>query len=1343
MEHAQKPQSGFTLFGLLIVVAVLIAIILGLWKFFPANPKPSGPTIVRGFIAVAVGAQHSANATDQQKEEIHLPSIQVVLRAVGTTNDSAPSITDLSGRFTTQVKTPGKYQVCWKGEGFGSGCVGKPFTIAGRFQSIGTVLIPLQRERDSVAIYGTVRLADGATPRAFDALANINTFARISVLDANGKKTQLEVAVNNHDQYVLTGVQPGQDYWLRIRQEKYDHQQRLRVASGAPTQRFDFTMLNSAPRLEPLLASDSTGIRIGTAAPGSTVELKARASDRDADPIAYFWRVSAGTLSSATNPNPKWTLPNLTGRHAATLIAYDGRGGYASQSVAVTIDPRGLEFSGRVTGTDAPTLANATVDVNGKTTTTDANGYFRLFAPDNRRFVINIRKAGYGFASGIYYGSVVGGTWQLVRASVDTVDPKLDIEVTNKRTRGDCTGAPSERLDWKGHPKLAEPRFQDGRGNFVTAPKEIARLPGLPSREGYRKEIANECGPGIMVKIPAGSLVDADGKPPADMVSVQLSTVDLQSPNQMPGNYSVLQANGSIRVMQSYGAGIVEIYAGGTKYNLKPGAKATLIIPVDPGQIAAGGALPPTIPLLRYSEIKGVWEQDGSANLATVNGKPAYVAQVSRFSALNSDLIKQDQSCLAVQNQNMPASYDLEVTIPQTGSAAPVKRLFQNVTGNNIEHVLLNLPKQTNIVLVPIRTTDPDPNKNQLPMGVFVVNTGAPQNPNWPTVQGGFVNEPQGPPYYTTDAGGNPNGACSTKIILKDLGQQFYPDPSSLLTGAFLHGLQAFAAVNLSDTDPAFAADANQVLRDGVAAASVAYRKAIDPRGLRTSLACFKAANGFPNPGETCPVAGFSPPAEQTETKAAYANTIDLGFGREMHCVKNGANVACYVSNHQSLVYTGPGQGTDVSKADAAVDGLNGLVAPDATVAMEYSQIEDFAAPGSPVTASDPERVVKFFVFNGAGNPVDKANLDGLGDRLVPQLCMVCHGGAIPNVAGSTTTGGVSTPVFRDPAVNAAGSRADVKLNSKFLPFDLRSFAYSTTLGFDRNSQEGAFKTLNEMAKAAPPPDASDPTSNVISVLYDAWYPGNLIPQQNAVVPLWNSNPQRAAVYAGAVAPACRTCHVANPDPALRFDRAIASGGQAGFDDSLSAVQLRVCKQHVMPHARRTHDLFWTSTNPSQPAQLQVYGDAVKTANPAVGWQKVGDAGVALDLLCGNEYTQGGGVIVTNTAFSPVNTIFSGVCTGCHSTGAASSQTFAHLNLATNAHANIVGVDSWELPAMKRVAPGNTGGSYLLRKLQSTHTGLGAYQPPGPGNPMPPPNGGLPATNINTISGWITGGAQP
>ncbi len=1325
----------------LVLIAFLSLVIFSA-ILFTQPTAPKGP-LVRGFIAANVGGRSELGPSSPPIEDIYLPNVRVVLRDLSTNVLSDPVTTDLSGRFTARVKHPGRFQVCWSAKGL-KGCEDKPFSMDRWYRNIGTIRIPIPRSRGSVALYGRVGFVDGSSPRTLEPLANINAFATISLLDSRGNAIY-KVPVNNDDQYLLPLVQLGKRFQLRINEESYDHSQALELGNSTlPTQRIDFTMLNSPPQVDPLVALDDNKLRVSNAVAGATVTLNARVSDPDKDQLRLLWQVSAGALSSATDPEPKWKLPATQGNHAATLIVYDGKGGYAKSSLNVTIDRSGLIFSGTVSGSDSPALAGAEIDVNGRAALTDSSGFFRLRVQDRKRFVMTIRKTGYAFASSVYYDAVVGGRWRLTRAEVFKIDPSQTVDLRHKRSGRDCFGAPSDQLNWKEHPALALPQYQDGHGNIAPLPKDAQKLPGLPGRREYRR---GECGPGVRVKIPANSLVDSSGRAPTGTIDAQISTVDLATPDQMPGNYTVIQANGQTRAMQSYGASTVEIFAGATKYNLRSGTTATLILPVDQVQLQSGGALPATIPLLSYDEARGVWREDGQAQLSTVDGVQAYVANVSHFTAYNTDLIKTDQACLAVQNQNMPANYNLEITVPQTGGAAPATILKTGVVGGTSETAILNLPRDTNIVLVPIRTTDPDPNLNNLPMGVFVVNTGAPQNPAWPTVSGGFANEPVGPPYYQ-ETNGVPSGACSTKVVLRDLGLQFYP--STPLTGAFLHGLGSFAAVNLSDIDPAFAADANQTLRDAVTQASQDYRSQIDPRGLRPTLSCFKIANRMPiKPGETCPQhtgTGFVPQSPLTETTAVYANTVDLGFGREMHCVQDGANVACYVSNYDSLVYTGPGQGSDVTKAQKAVDGFNGLVLPDATVAMEFSQIEDDTADGTPVTKTDPDRVVKFFVFNQAGNPVNNANLDGLGQRPVPQLCMVCHGGQIPNPAGTTsTTGGVPTPVFN--------SRDNVKLNSKFLPFDLSSFSYAAPDSdaanpFNKLNQQTAFRNLNQMVKVAPPPDPTDPSSNVISDLYDMWYPGNAIPQQNTFVPLWNADALHQNTYTKVVARACRTCHVANAEPTLRFERPGASAG-VGFEGNLGTVQLRVCKEHVMPHARRTHDLFWTSVGPNQPAQLQAYGDTIN----AFGWQKVGTSGVDPSLLCGQEFTQGGVPPIAPSAFTPVATVFSGNCVGCHNSGNAapgSGFNVAGLNLQQpGTYARIVDFNSTELPSFKRIAFGtNTENtSYLWHKINNSHAGLpGAFSSPGPGVAMPQGTQGLVITDqlsAFVIRDWIRNGAPP
>src|ERR1700752_3247296 len=121
MKHgliAQRPVWARAL----AMAGLFAAVVAGTWAYFPLAP-PSGPTLVRGYIAVTVGGRGMGLAGVDPVEQIHLSSVEVVLRQAGTSVDSEPVVTDLSGRFTAHVKSPGSYQVCWKVDGFGSGCV--------------------------------------------------------------------------------------------------------------------------------------------------------------------------------------------------------------------------------------------------------------------------------------------------------------------------------------------------------------------------------------------------------------------------------------------------------------------------------------------------------------------------------------------------------------------------------------------------------------------------------------------------------------------------------------------------------------------------------------------------------------------------------------------------------------------------------------------------------------------------------------------------------------------------------------------------------------------------------------------------------------------------------------------------------------------------------------------------------------------------------------------------------------------------------------------------------------------------------------------------------------------
>src|SRR5204862_4439341 len=113
----------------------------------------------------------------------------------------------------------------------------------------------------------------------------------------------------------------------------------------------------------------------------------------------------------------------------------------------------------------------------------------------------------------------------------------------------------------------------------------------------------------------------------------------------------------------------------------------------------------------------------------------------------------------------------------------------------------------------------------------------------------------------------------------------------------------------------------------------------------------------------------------QGDTSAIYYNAGDLGFGREMHCRQSAdanPDVACYVTNY------GLPAGDPVLALSQAI----AHDPPVATVGMDYS-----APPGGGA------KVVKFYVWNAAGNLQNQAALDSEGFKSVPQICLVCHGG--------------------------------------------------------------------------------------------------------------------------------------------------------------------------------------------------------------------------------------------------------------------------------------------------------------------------------------------------------------
>jgi hypothetical protein len=270
-----------------------------------------------------------------------------------------------------------------------------------------------------------------------------------------------------------------------------------------------------------------------------------------------------------------------------------------------------------------------------------------------------------------------------------------------------------------------------------------------------------------------------------------------------------------------------------------------------------------------------------------------------------------------------------------------------------------------------------------------------------------------------------------------------------------------------------------------------------------------------------------------TSEQVAYLNHNDLGFGRRMTIrVDQATNeVFAFVTNYGS--------------ADDAAENRS----PAATVAMEFTAL-----------AGVPEPVVKFFVFAPDRKLTLSANLDGNGEKYVPNLCQNCHGGKPydPTNVASPTPAEVS---LRYSATSPGAS---------FREFDLGSFHYpggKTNIPTDPTLLD-AFKRLNEFVEKTKP-------SPAISELIKGWYAKPNVPFDADFVPTgWQTT--HPALYLNVVAKSCRTCHVA-----LKGN--IEWKTYEELQLKYNKVQDLVCEgnSRPMPHAKVTYNNFWSSASPA------------------------------------------------------------------------------------------------------------------------------------------------------------------
>ena len=344
-----------------------------------------------------------------------------------------------------------------------------------------------------------------------------------------------------------------------------------------------------------------------------------------------------------------------------------------------------------------------------------------------------------------------------------------------------------------------------------------------------------------------------------------------------------------------------------------------------------------------------------------------------------------------------------------------------------------------------------------------------------------------------------------------------------------------------------------------------AYYAAIDPTNAKDTLDKWKAANGFGS-------------GTGTEVTAVFGDVRDLGYGRRMTARQNAdGTVAVMVENY--LVASNAGYSYTTLNLDAAV-------VRDARWLLAINAIE--YSPGPSGGAS----FVKFFEFNGqTGARNLAADMDGRGPKAMPGPCITCHGGRADPLTPPDATGRQLFALVRN---TATPSRGDTR--ARMHPLEVDSFDFSAVSGFTRADQEAALKTINRMVLctyplASPSASPEDACRRAVSANGNEWagtaaaliknaYGGPGLPNamfSDTYLPATWQTAGQSSLYSGAVAPACRTCHIVRGtvnQSDIDFDTFAKFQGYADRTKAL------VFDRGNMPLAKLVYDRFHASTGP-------------------------------------------------------------------------------------------------------------------------------------------------------------------
>jgi len=355
------------------------------------------------------------------------------------------------------------------------------------------------------------------------------------------------------------------------------------------------------------------------------------------------------------------------------------------------------------------------------------------------------------------------------------------------------------------------------------------------------------------------------------------------------------------------------------------------------------------------------------------------------------------------------------------------------------------------------------------------------------------------------------------------------------------------------------------------------------------TLDAWKTAFGIPlrKPGES--LADY-----RIRTGAVvYYNKNELGLGRELGCgvVNEGVDVngnplvafGCYVSNYGTAF-----RDTNNSLRLAA-EGLH----YKNTLCISYR----------PSLGAGYE--VQFYAYNQDNLRREWAQLDTLGPRPVPQVCMNCHGGSYDD--------------WRHLAHFA-----------RFLPIDPNVVLWPQDPGLTRADQEESIRIVNALG-------ANSPLTPAQREMLDKLYGGNLnVPgtkSANKWFPAgWDDTDAHRDLFDQVVKPNCESCHLAMQTDPTGATLAVYNSFKSASTLIEAGLPAVVCNAFSMPNAQATIWNFWEN----KPAPIML-SDGSSFQSPAdVLLKAIGidrarcpqldvltncNRGLSPDDLCGNSYS--------------------------------------------------------------------------------------------------------------------------